>query len=310
MIHNIDVAILKTVIYGDIFHFPMTEEEIHHFLIHDEQVEFAVIKERLEFSSFLASSLCFDGTYYALATRPDIFTLRHDREKMMQQLAGRVKTYGRLLMYFPFVEFVGVTGALSMRNPSTDEDDLDYLVVTRPGRVWLARACIILLVRIMRLRKIEICPNYVLASDQLKQARQDLYIAHEIAQLLPLAQTTLYEQLRNQNRWTEDHLANANLPFHELSDSSLSRVGLMLKRGVELVLSTRIGDWVEQWEFRRKSQRFQQQATAPSASAEIDEGHVKGHFQDYGHYVLEQYEKQLLAFQLDEAVTEMKSVGD
>jgi len=308
--HRLDIAILKTIIYGDIFHFPMTTEEIHHFLICDRATTLSDIVNRLQTSTDLAENLCHDGTYYALATRQELFDLRHSREAMMARLLSKVKRYGRLLAYFPFVELVGVTGALSMRNPSSDTDDLDYLVVTRPKRVWLARAFIILLVRLMRLRDIEICPNYVLASDQLKQSRQDLYIAHEIAQMLPLSNETLYQHFREQNLWSHDHLPNATQPFYTLMNSPLNRVGFVIKRGVELLFSTPLGDWLEQWEYRRKVKRFQTQANTPTASAEIDEGHVKGHFEDYGHYVLDCYRQQLEAYHLDIDPYELKSVGD
>jgi len=307
---TLDSAILKTIIYGDIFHFPMTTEEIHHFLICDQSVALSEIEQRLQSSSDLADLLCCDGTYYALMKRQELFALRKAREEMMLKLLTQVKRYGRLLAYFPFVELVGVTGALSMRNPSSDTDDLDYLVITRPKRVWLARAFIILLVRIMRLRNIEICPNYVLASDQLAQSRQDLYIAHEVAQMLPLSNMELYKQFREQNMWSQDHLPNATQPFYTLVESPLSKFGMALKRGLEMLFSTPLGDWLEQWEYRRKVRRFRIQADTPTASAEIDEGHVKGHFEDYGHYVLDCYREQLETYQLDIAPYELKSAGD
>jgi len=308
--HHLDVAILKTVIYGDIFHFPMTPREIHHFLISDDIVDVADVINRLTTSVELADVICNDGTYFALASREELFELRRTREQMMTHLQPQVQRYGRILAYFPFVELVGVTGALSMRNPSTTTDDLDYLVITKPGRVWLTRALIIVLVRLMRLRKIEICPNYVLASDQLVQARRDLYIAHEVTQLLPLSNLPLYWQLRNQNNWTADYLPNANEPFHKMENRPLNRIGKLMKQGIEGLLSTPIGNWLEKWEYRRKSSRFQHQATAPTASAEIDEGHVKGHFEDYGHYVLQRYDELVQSYQLDNISTELQSAGD
>lgn len=306
----VDIAIWKTLIYGDIFNFPMTPQEIHHFLIHDEPIDFHLIKYRLQSSDWLRQRICVENQYYTLAHRSELFELRVKREQMMSNLLPRTVFYGRLLAYFPFVEFVGITGALAMRNPSTADDDLDYLIVTRPGRVWLARAAIILLVRLMRLRNIEICPNYVLASDQLVQTRQDLYIAHEIAQILPLSNHELYQQLRDQNPWTHTHLPNATFPMHNLGNLKLNKIGSILKRGLEFVLSSPIGNWIEQWEYRRKSKRFVQQAKAPTASAQIDEGHVKGHFNDYGHRVLAQYQDKLSALDSEAHQYPLESVGD
>ncbi len=287
--HKLDIAILKTIIYGDVFNFAMTAQEVHHFLIHDEPVSYQSIINQLESSTDLEQHLCHDNRYYALRQREQLFTLRSERDQMMDTLSPQMIYYGRILAYFPFVEFVGITGALAMRNPSSTDEDLDYLIITRPGRVWLARAMIILLVRVMRLRNIEICPNYVLASDQLVQSRQDLYIAHEITQILPLSNHNLYEQLRDQNQWAIEYLPNALSPLYTLWDNKDNPLGLMFKRGIETILSTPLGNWLEKWEYRRKAQRFEKQAQAPTASAEIDTGHVKGHFNDYGHRVLAKY---------------------
>lgn len=309
--HKLDIAILKTIIYGDVFNFPMTAQEIHHFLIHNESVSYQTIISHLESSSDLEQHLCNNGKFYTLKEREQLFALRLERDQMMDILSPQMTYYGRILSYFPFVEFVGITGALAMRNPSSTDEDLDYLVITRPGRVWLARAIIIILVRLMRLRHIEICPNYVLASDQLVQSRQDLYIAHEITQILPLSNHKLYQQLRDKNQWAIEHLPNALSPFYTLWDNKDSRLGLLLKRGIETILSTPLGDKLEQWEYRRKAQRFEQQAQAPTASAEIDTGHVKGHFNDYGHRVLAKYQAKAEELGIADTVPyTMQSAGD
>ncbi|PJF20671.1 MAG: hypothetical protein CUN56_14990, partial [Phototrophicales bacterium] len=271
---------------------------------------FPAIEQRLQTSDVLTQQLCFDGTYYALQQRSSLLELRQKREAIMATLSPRMIFYGRILAYFPFVEFVGITGALAMHNPSTANDDLDYLVVTRPGRVWLTRASIILLVRLMRLRHVEICPNYVLASDQLTQSRQDLYIAHEIAQILPLCNPELYEQFRNKNPWTHTYLPNATYPLHRLKTRPLHQPGLMIKRGLEMVLSSPLGNWIEKWEFKRKAKRFEQQAQAPNAAAQIDESHVKGHFNDYGQHVLAQYQARLAKLNIETYSQPLKCVGD
>lgn len=306
---RLDLAILHTLIYGDIFKFPMTDKEIHHFLIIDQPTPLKVVQSRLESSPDLAAFIVSDGIYHALASHPEHIDLRHEREEMMKTLSPRMVRYGRILAYLPFVELIGITGALSMRNPSSADDDLDYIVITRPGRVWLARATIIILVRLIRIWNVEICPNYVLASDQLLQNRKDLYIAHEVAQMIPLSNVSLYQEMREKNSWTDDYLPNAKLPFNQVDVAPLNRVGKFLKSIVETALSSSLGNWLEGWEYRRKSQRFEQQANSPNASAEIDTSHVKGHFNDYGTYVLAQYHERIQEIELAEEDS-LEAVGD
>jgi hypothetical protein len=309
---TLDTAILKTIIYGDVFHFPMTSQEIHHFLIHNKPVTYNTIVNRLQSSTELETYLCHNDSYYALKQHDNLLSMRIEREQMMQPLSKQVTYYGRILSYFPFVELVGITGALAMRNPASTVEDLDYIIITRPERVWLARAFIILLVRLIRLKYIEICPNYVLASNQLVQSRQDLYIAHEISQMLPLSNDNLYKRLRDQNQWATQHLPNALHPFHQVPQNDTSRLGMVLKRGIEVIFSTPLGNWLERWEYRRKAPRFEEQAQAPTAAAQIDTGHVKGHFNDYGYHVLEQYYAKLEELGIVDTtdIYKMQNAGD
>ena len=52
---SIEAAILRTVLYADVFNFPMTPEEIHHFLIYDRKANFEEVKEAL--TRYLQSAL-------------------------------------------------------------------------------------------------------------------------------------------------------------------------------------------------------------------------------------------------------------
>ena len=119
----------------------------------------------------------------------------------------------------------------------------------------------------------------------------------------------LYQRLRDHNQWTQQHLPNAEQPFRNLPENLNNRIGAFIQRGFELILSSSIGDRIEQWEYQRKIKRFQQQAQAPTASAQIDADNVKGHFNDYGHPVLIKYYARLKELDLTETYT-LESVGD
>jgi hypothetical protein len=64
--------------------------------------------------------------------------------------------------------------------------DLDFLVVTLPGRLWLCRGMAMLLVRLARRLGDELCPNYFITTQALAFPSQDLYSAHELVQMAPL----------------------------------------------------------------------------------------------------------------------------
>lgn len=295
----VEAAILRTILYADIFNFPLTSDEIQRYLITDVAIAQADIDKTLQHSECLNQLICNIEHYYCLRDRERIIAIRKEREAISQKLWNSAIHYGKLLSYIPFVEMVALTGALAVRNPSSIEDDFDYLLITRPGRVWLARAFAVLMVRIVRLFGRELCPNYVLASDQLAQSRQDLYMAHEITQMRPIYGADLYRAIFTQNPWTGDYLPNA-LPYATEADKPRR-----LRSILEWLLRGRIGDILEQREYQRKLRKFQPKMHQTTSSAEISENSVKGHFEDHGMPVLRHYEALLAEYGLLDTVEAM-----
>lgn len=297
---RIKTAILRTVLYADVFNFPLTVEEIHHFLIHDESTSLEQIHDALANSSWLHRKLESNDLYFVYAGRRELFATREAHEQASKHLWPLARYYGAWLSRLPFVRMVAITGALAMRNASDDDDDLDYLLVTASGRVWLGRAFAILLVRLGRLRGVEICPNFVLAETALEQNKRDLFMAHEIAQMVPLYGHELYWQMRAANKWVSGQLPNAHGPYHNEPEQPVGRGWRVLKHALERLLGGRLGDALERWEYRRKLRRFSQEIRAPHSSAQLDERQVKGHFNDHGHPVLHKYYAMLSRYGLEE----------
>lgn len=296
----IEAAILQTILYADVFNFPLTIAEIHHFFIHHEPISEAEIRRTLATSTRLQGCLHITNEYIARTGREDLIALRQTRCAVSRELWPLAIAYGRWLARLPFVRMVALTGALAMHNARHHRDDLDYLLVTRPGRVWLARAFSILLVRLARLRGVEVCPNYVLAETHLEQQRRDIFIAHEVAQMVPLYGRAVYERMRERNTWVIGYLPNAAGVFHHENEQPIGRFGAGLKWLLEALLGGRLGDALERWESRRKQRRFSVEIhRLPYHSARLDDSQVKGHFNDHGHFVLRQYAERLREYGLE-----------
>ncbi len=292
--NSVEVAIMRTILYADVFNFPLTTHEIHRYLIHDNALSQSQITKTLENSSYLKQHLYCEKGYFCLQVHKQIIQIRQKREKVSQELWSDAIRYGKWLSRIPFVRMVALTGALAVRNPSDSDDDFDYLLVTTSGRVWLARAFAIILVRIVKIFGRELCPNYVLADDQLGQSRQDLYTAHEVAQMQPIYGSKTYSQMLNQNPWVQDYLPNT------ITHSLLQDSPYRLRKIAEWLLSGWVGDKLEQWEYQRKLEKFSPKIVQPESSAEINQNSVKGHFQDHGQPVLQRYHELLNEYGLDE----------
>lgn len=282
-----EAAILRTLAYADVFQFPMTLAELHRYLIAHQAITLDNLRQTLQCSSLIQRHIIQDSGYIAFRENVHHIQIRQQREQWTQAVWKKALRYGRWLSRLPFVRMVALTGALAVRNPSGLQDDFDYILVTQPGRVWLARGFAVLLVKFVRLLGDEICPNYVLASDKLHQQRRNLYTAHELLQMVPLYGEELYQRMLQENAWFQTYLPNA-----EPQRSIYNRRNL-LKSALEMLFGGRLGRWLEQWEYQRKMRKFEQQQEEASSAAELDSGRVKGHFQDKGHPVMIAYHARL-----------------
>lgn len=300
---NIEAAILRTLLYADIFRFAMTSAELHRYLICSQPIALETVEETLTQSPRLQTLLAQEKGYITLTSRYENITRRVEAEQYIQRMWDDAIRYGYWLARIPFVRMVAMTGALSVRNPVDEYDDYDYLLVTQPGRVWLARALAIVLVRLIRLFKRELCPNYVLASDQLEQERQDLFMAREVVQMFPIYGGDVYQAMMTANNWVGVYQSNVT-PYPTGKGQS-QPIKLMLEK----LLDGWLGDKLEQWEYGRKRRKFAPEVHQPASSAVIDSGHVKGHFNDNGHPVMQKYQARLREYELLEDET-LELAGD
>lgn len=283
-------ALLRTLHYADVFDYALTSKEVWRYLIQAEST-------LAETSAALASAthtgaILNQKSFFALHNRSELFDLRIERKQFAAQLWPQAQRWGRVLAALPFVRLVAVTGALAMRNVTSAQDDVDYLVVTVPGRVWLARALCVGVVHLARRFGLELCPNYVLSTAALAQTPQNIYIAHELAQMVPLSGWAVYQQMQAANRWVGSFLPNH--PFAKNIPSVKAERRTPLQRAGEFLLPPFIATPLEKWEQGRKQGKFQQ-AAARTPAAQLDYDHVKGHFNDHGAWVMAEYESRMEA---------------
>ena len=292
----VETAILRAILYADVFDYPLTEAEIQRYLS-GEADSLESVKAALAASDWLASRLSRVGDFYALTGREALADLRSARAEASARSWLTARRCGRLLAHLPFVRMAAVTGALAMNNVP-EGDDIDLILVTTPGRVWLARAFAIAVVRAAKLFNVSLCPNYLLAETRLQQDQRDLFVAHELAQMIPLAGHNVYWRMRAANGWAANFLPNAASMPHDEGDGRPRHVGRALQRFVEWLLSCRLGDRLEHWERERKLAKFRPRLDQPASEAVLDETQVKGHFDNYRQKVMRAYEERCRRFNL------------
>ncbi len=296
---DLETAILHTVAYADVFDYPLTSAEIHRYL----EVPASLPRVQHVISNGLTTSGrlgCRDG-FASLPGREYIVEIRRQRAQRAQRLWRRALAYGRFLAALPFVRMVALTGSLAMDNADANSD-LDYFLITAPERLWLCRALAIAVVRWAAQRGDSVCPNYFLSERALVIHDHNLFVARELAQMVPLHGPDVYRRLRRANTWSETFLPNADGPPPQ---AARLRVGdrapalvRPLRGTAEVFLRTSMGAWLDRWEMERKIEKFHRRYPDQTEAAFAPDW-CKGHFEGHSQRILAAFSERVHA--LDEA---------
>jgi len=238
----IEKAIIKTLVYRDLFDYPLSPKEIHRFLIQQDSSRETV--EKTLRGMVTEGKIEKKGMYYFLSGREKIVQFRQKREAISQRKFREAFHYANLLRFIPWVKAVFATGALAVGNAG-EESDLDLLIIAAPRRLWLTRFLVFFvfsLLGVMRKPqsvqvKDKICTNIFLSESALATPsdEQNLYAAHEVVQARPIwEKDTLQRRFLAENRWVKRFLPNFGLPSKP--DKSRFRGGFPPLDWVELLV--------------------------------------------------------------------------
>ena len=265
----LEQAVAAAVAYSDVFDYAVTLDEVRQAL--PMAASTAEVEDVLTHGGPLSGLVARSGGFYTLTGRESLVELRRQRSQASAALMRRARRYGRLIAKLPFVRMVAVTGSLAVDNAAAG-DDVDYLIVTARGRVWLARALTMLVVRLARLRGLTLCPNYLLAEAALPLPERDVYTARELLQMRPVAGRAVHARMIAANAWCRDLLPNWRLEVEWESErrSAVARFG-------EWLLGGQLGDALERRLLRHKAGELRAQA-GDNSEAVFSEDVCKGHF--------------------------------
>lgn len=208
--------VLKTLIYSDIFNFPLKEEEIWAYLIYDKKITKKKFKVLLKEKTILNKN-----GFYFLKGRERIVKEREIRTKESLKKIEKAKKIAQILSRIPSIYLIAITGSLSLLD-SKKEEDIDFFIITSKNTVWTTRLISVLILKslgVYRERnekkvKDKVCLNMIIGENKLalEKERRDLYSAHEVIQILPLFErnSTLIKFFKK-NNWVDDFLPNAFL---------------------------------------------------------------------------------------------------
>lgn len=298
----IERSAVATLLYFDIFNHPLTVDETFAFLPQN-----SISTDELR--SALVGSAAIDqheGDLLLLRGRPvSQIARRQEKQRYASTLWHRARLVARLIACFPFVRGLFVSGSLS-KDATDHEADIDWFIVTEPGRLWICKMLLTLFRRTVLLNSRKyFCTNYYIASDRLEITDRNVFIATEIATARPLLNAGIAARFFSANHWITEFLPNVKAPTTSMIVET--PIATIIRFVGELFFRGRWGDWLEK-HCLAFNERFERQKHADVSDEEFARMfrclpyESKNHPENVQHKIMEAYETRLASFGVDRRV--------
>lgn len=198
--------IIKVLTYFDYFKFPLEIEEIIKF------IELPISEKKLEHELKCLVDSCQVFCYkscYLLVAEPERVEKKISGRKKAEKRMKRANIIAPIIMSFPFIRMVSISGSLS-KGYADKSTDIDFFIVTTENQLWTARTLLHILKKISFLFRLEhsFCMNYFLSEKHLLIEEQNYFTAVELATLIPKKGKSKYRDLMDANDWIYQYLPN------------------------------------------------------------------------------------------------------
>ncbi len=233
------ISIIKTLIYFDVFSYPVTFMELKDFMQTPIQDEELLIEDLMQ---LLKKQLIF--------SIDDYYTLKNDKKLVIRRLAGNKQAEkhvhkafknAKLIGSFPYVRGVGISGSLS-KGYMDESGDVDFFIITEPERLWIARTLLILYKKIFLLNSRKyFCVNYFIDTNHLEIQDKNIFTATEILTLIPAYNHNVFKCFIEKNSWAQKHLPNKLPVITNIENAS----NHFIKSKVEQLLNNKPGSYID-----------------------------------------------------------------
>ncbi len=304
------LAIVKTLLYADVFSYAMYEEQIKHYLISPYKTRARDIDRMLNTLQKKGVIIKKRGEHlYALWDKQSLFRLRVKRKRYARKKLQIAKSIGKILFFIPTIRLVGISGSLALSNAKRS-DDIDLFLITSSGTAWVTRLLALGILELFHARRHAksrrltntICLNMIVDYNHISLpfADRDLYSAHEVAQMKPLFdRNQTYTTFRKANQWIGEFLKNSMGGYGERRKMCTT---------IPLTLPIRFFSFVLSM-FEHVARGVQLLYMHSKRTREVvDAGYIRFHPDDARRWVLPRYQKRVTAFTSKSSVLEKKPI--
>ncbi|HMF71643.1 MAG TPA: hypothetical protein VK616_09225 [Flavitalea sp.] len=288
--------ILATLSYFDLFNYPLKPIEIVQFL----GVACTVNEIGPALSELEQEQLIYKlDEFYALQNNSTLVTRRRTGNLKARQLLMKADKIASLLSYFPFVRGVAVSGSLS-KNFADVHSDIDFFIITKSSRLWLARTFMHCFKKITFLagKQHFFCMNYYIDDDTLVIKEKNIFTAIEVATLMPLRGIDTFKSFFQNNKWANDFLPNHNMHISYVKENKYS----LIKNIAEWIFDNKAGDRLDtilmkitaqKWSAKTKRKKLNRNGVIMSLDA--NKHYAKPSPENFQMKLLQRYEMKLFS---------------
>ncbi len=293
-LNSIEVAILKTLAYYNIFSYPLTENEIRSNIHIGRNGE---ILNGSQLNALIEKGIIFKfDNFYTLNDNYELIKERLRGNKQAEKWMKKARHFSKLISWFPYVRGVSLSGSLS-KGYLGEDPDIDYFIITEPGRLWLTRTSLVLFKRIFLANSHKyFCVNYFIDSHNLELEEKNIFTATELATLIPVYDEDTKHEFFEKNIWVRDFLPNYEIKG--VSGNKKSKP-VRTKKFFEWFFNNRFGNYLDDYCMKKTTQRWSKRFKGKFSEDDFELTFKSGkevskhHPQNFQKYVLESYQKKI-----------------
>lgn len=216
--------IIRTVIYFDLFDWPLRAEEIWKWLFKPEcSPRVNEIFYTLQNNKFLKTVLDEKDGFYFLKGRENLVETRLIRYRFAEKKYKRALYFAKIARFLPCVKMVAICNDVGYSN-APQKSDIDLFIITSRKKIWTTRFFVTGFLKLFGMRPGEtknnaICPSFFVDEDNmdleklaLKNKKDEIDDPHFIFwlnQMTPiLDKNNTYKKFRQANQWVKKFLPN------------------------------------------------------------------------------------------------------
>lgn len=254
---HLEQSILKTLAYFDIFKHPLTREELYSFLW-GYHGNLGMAEFSLQLENLIGRGVDYKWGYYFLSGKSELVEKRRRSILEIEKKMKIAKRAIKKIRWVPFVRAVFVCNTTAASTAS-ESSDIDVFIITRQGRIWLARFLVTTILSIFGLRRTDkkinnrICLSFYLSDNHLNLKdvaieKPDIYLMYWLAQLIPVFDpSNIYKKIKSQNKWVLNFVPRAFGKYTLLNRWKVEEGGFSkaVNNFFEKVWGTAYGDFLE-----------------------------------------------------------------